>query len=150
MSSRLRPGAALACFLAGFFFSRFGAFLFPISTACHSSRVVASTRKFKLHHYPMPTTLAEEDQSRLESLCMLFGVGLVLFDLSKDNPRFSIRVRAQRFLPDMFYVNEFADRLEHYDIRTFEELFGYIEFVCRDEKSFFFTTIETLTNTLNP
>lgn len=31
----------------------------------------------------MPTTLAEEDQSRLESLCMLFGVGLVLFDLNK-------------------------------------------------------------------
>ena len=30
----------------------------------------------------MPTTLTEEDQSRLESLCMLFGVGLVLFDLA--------------------------------------------------------------------
>jgi hypothetical protein len=42
---------------------------------------------------------------------MLFGVGLVLFDLNKDAPRFSIRVRAQRFLPDMFYANEFADRL---------------------------------------
>lgn len=42
----------------------------------------------------MPTTLTEEDQSRLESLCMLFGVGLVLFELNKDAPRFSIRVRA--------------------------------------------------------
>jgi hypothetical protein len=47
----------------------------------------------------MPTTLTEEDQSRLESLCMLFGVGLVLFDLNKDVPQFSIRVRAQRFSP---------------------------------------------------
>jgi hypothetical protein len=72
----------------------------------------------------MPKTLTEEDQSRLESLCMLFGVGLVIFDLNKDAPQFAIRVRAQRFSPDMFYVNEFADRLKHYDAATFEELFG--------------------------
>jgi hypothetical protein len=72
----------------------------------------------------MPTTLTEEDQSRLESLCMLFGVGLVLFHLNKDAPHFSIRVRAQRFSPDMFYVNEFAERLKHYDAEIFEELFG--------------------------
>jgi len=71
----------------------------------------------------MPTSLTEEDQSRLESLCMLFGVGLVLFDVDKNNPRFSIRVRAQRFSPDMFYVNEFADRLKLYDAEVFEELF---------------------------
>jgi hypothetical protein len=72
----------------------------------------------------MPTSLTEEDQSRLESLCILFGVGLVLFDLNSDAPQFSIRVRAQRFSPDMFYVNEFADRLKHYDADIFEELFG--------------------------
>jgi hypothetical protein len=71
----------------------------------------------------MPTTLTEEDQSRLESLCILFGVGLVLFDVDKNDPRFSIRVRAQRFSPDMFYVNEFADRLKLYDADVFEELF---------------------------
>ena len=72
----------------------------------------------------MPTTLTEEDQSRLESLCMLFGVGLVLFELSKESPKFSIRVRAQRFSPDMFYVNEFAERLKYHDAEVFEELFG--------------------------
>jgi hypothetical protein len=72
----------------------------------------------------MPTALTEEDQSRLESLCMLFGVGLVLFDLDKDSPHFTIRVRAQRFSPDMFYVNEFADRLKFHDAETFETLFG--------------------------
>ena len=71
----------------------------------------------------MPTTLTEEDQSRLESLCMLFGVGLVLFDVDKTNPQFSIRVRAQRFSPDMFYVNEFADRLKLHDAQVFEHLF---------------------------
>src|SRR5216683_7793594 len=65
----------------------------------------------------------EEDQSRLESLSMLFGVGLVLFDLDKTNPRFSIRVRAQRFSPDMFYVNEFAERLKLHDSEVFEQLF---------------------------
>ena len=66
----------------------------------------------------MPTSLTEEDQSRLESLCMLFGVGLVLFDLNKDAPQFSIRVRAQRFSPDMFYVNEFADRLKLHEPKS--------------------------------
>jgi hypothetical protein len=74
----------------------------------------------------MPRTLTEEDQSRLESLCMLFGVGLMLFDLNKDAPQFSIRVSAERFSPDMFYVNEFADRLKHYDAAIFEELFGQV------------------------
>lgn len=74
----------------------------------------------------MPSTLTEEDQSRLESLCMLFGVGLVLFDIDKADPRFSIRVRAQRFSPDMFYVNEFAERLKLHDGQTFEHLFRLI------------------------
>jgi len=72
----------------------------------------------------MPTTLTEEDQGRLESLCMLFGVGFVLFDLKKDAPNFSIRMRAQRFYPDMFYVNEFARRLSQYNAKLFEDLFG--------------------------
>jgi len=72
----------------------------------------------------MPTSLSEQDQSRLEALCMLFGVGLALFDLNKDAPGFSIRVRAQRFSPDMFYVNEFAERLKYHNVEMFEELFG--------------------------
>ena len=72
----------------------------------------------------MPRTLTEEDKSRLGSLCMLFGVGMVLFDVGdKSNPRFSIHVSAQRFSPDMFYVNEFADRLEEYDAELFQKLF---------------------------
>ena len=48
---------------------------------------------------------------------------LVLFDLDPKSPNFSIRVRAQRFSPDMFYVNEFADRLRQLDSETFETLF---------------------------
>jgi hypothetical protein len=65
----------------------------------------------------MPTTLTNEDQDRLESLCMLFGVGLALFELNKDAPAFSIRVRAQRFLPDMFFVNQFAEGLKASDVK---------------------------------
>jgi hypothetical protein len=72
----------------------------------------------------MPSSLSEEDLSRLESLCMLFGIGLVIFDLDLKKPQFSIRVRAQRYLPDMFYVNEFADRLRQHNSEVFEHLFA--------------------------
>jgi hypothetical protein len=72
----------------------------------------------------MPKTITEDDKDRLESLCMLFGIGLVLFDLEPKEPNFAIRVRAQRFLPDMFYVNEFADRLCKIDPSAFNQLFG--------------------------
>jgi hypothetical protein len=71
----------------------------------------------------MPIAMTLEDLSRLEALCMLFGVGLVLFELKPDKPNFQIRVRAQKFTPDMFYVNEFAERLKESDTDKFEELF---------------------------
>ena len=71
----------------------------------------------------MPRTIAEEDKSRLEALCMLFGVGLVLFDLNPEDPHFTIQVSAQRFSPDMFYVNVFAKRLMETDAEQFENLF---------------------------
>ena len=71
----------------------------------------------------MPSTLPKEDQNRLEALCMLFGVGFVVFDLNLNNPNFSTRVRAQRFAPDMFYVNVFADQLFKHNITLFQKLF---------------------------
>jgi hypothetical protein len=72
----------------------------------------------------MPTSISPEDYGRLEALCMLFGIGLVLFETDVQEPNFSIRVRAQRFSPDMFYVNEFADRLYQLDSGVFNQLFG--------------------------
>ena len=72
----------------------------------------------------MPTTISPEDYGRLEALCMLFGIGLVIFNPNADDPDFSIRVRAQGFSPDMFYVNEFADRLYQHDTAIFNKLFG--------------------------
>jgi hypothetical protein len=85
----------------------------------------AAYRLFSTKTYiAMPKAITEEDKGRLESLCMLFGIGLVLFELSKDDPRFEIRMRAQRFSPDMFYVNEFAERLKAHDPHKFQTLFG--------------------------
>ncbi|MEK7232320.1 MAG: hypothetical protein AAB268_00780 [Elusimicrobiota bacterium] len=72
----------------------------------------------------MPSIITKEDQDRLEALCMLYGIGLILFDLNLKEPGFSIRVRAQRFQPDMFYVNEFARNLHKHSPEKFEELFG--------------------------
>jgi hypothetical protein len=54
----------------------------------------------------MPRSVAPDDQDRLETLCSIYGVGLVLFDLNPDTPDFQIAVKAQRFQPDMFDTNE--------------------------------------------
>lgn len=72
----------------------------------------------------MPTTISEEDESRLSALCILFGVGFATFELNKEAPEFDIRVNAQRNSPDMFYVNEFADRLRQHNHAVFQKLFG--------------------------
>ena len=73
----------------------------------------------------MPTTLSAEDLSRLESLCQLFGIGLVLFSPQDPvEPDFQIRVRSQAFRPDMYYTNEFARRLHEIAPDKFDTLFG--------------------------
>ena len=70
-----------------------------------------------------PTTISPEDLDRIEALCILFGVGLILFDLDKSKPNYRIRVRAQRHIPDMFYANELADRLYETNKKQFDRLF---------------------------
>lgn len=56
----------------------------------------------------VPKTSLQEDVDRLDSLAMIFGIGLILFDnLDKKNPKFEIRVRASKHEPDMFYVNKY-------------------------------------------
>jgi hypothetical protein len=54
---------------------------------------------------------------------MLLGIGLDLFDLDEHTPNFSIHMLVQRFSPDIFYVNEFADRLKQHNAKTFQKLF---------------------------
>jgi hypothetical protein len=72
----------------------------------------------------MPNTISLEDKSRLESLCMLHGIGLAFFTNNPSNPDFKISVRAQRAIPDMFYANEFVERLRRRDTSLFNRLFG--------------------------
>jgi hypothetical protein len=64
----------------------------------------------------IPATSPVGDISRLDSLCLIFGLGLILFN--SQNPKesnFSIKTRAVPHQPDMFYVNkhirEIADEL---------------------------------------
>jgi hypothetical protein len=55
---------------------------------------------------------AEMDIGRVESLCLRFGIGLILFDKNNpQNPNFQIRNRATKSEPDYFYVNEYLKRL---------------------------------------
>jgi len=71
----------------------------------------------------VPSDVSEEDQSRIEALALLFGVGFVQFELDAAEPNYVVRVRAQRFAPDMWYVNEFAERLHDHNRSAFNRLF---------------------------
>ena len=54
-----------------------------------------------------------EDITRLEALCMILGIGLVLHDGRANNPGFEIRVRAQKHEPDMAYVNKYVSLIKN-------------------------------------
>jgi len=61
----------------------------------------------------VPKNSSGDDKNRLESLCLIFGIGLIFFDnTNAQNPDFEIRVRAQRHEPDMFYVNRYMKLVE--------------------------------------
>jgi hypothetical protein len=61
----------------------------------------------------VPRSSSEEDISRLDSLARIFGIGLILFDGNDPKqPQFTIRVRASRDEPDMFYVNNYLRLVE--------------------------------------
>jgi hypothetical protein len=61
---------------------------------------------------------AEKDIARLESLCLRFGIGLILFDSKNpDDPKFEIRTRAIKNEPDYFYVNEYLRKLNRSELR---------------------------------
>lgn len=61
----------------------------------------------------VPQSSSDEDIARLDALCRIFGIGLVLFDPeNKETPAFSIRARASREEPDMFYVNKYLKLVE--------------------------------------
>jgi len=56
----------------------------------------------------IPKDVEAELRARIESLCQIFGIGLVLFDrMSRDDPDWEIRLRAVRSEPDLFYLNQY-------------------------------------------
>jgi len=55
----------------------------------------------------IPKQSLEEDIKRLDSLCLIFGIGLVTFDVENPkNPEFEIKVRPIKHEPDTFYTNK--------------------------------------------
>jgi len=66
----------------------------------------------------IPKTASEEDKLRIESLCQIFGIGLIFFDATNiEDPDWKIRVRPTKQEPDSFYVNKYMKLIER-------ELFG--------------------------
>lgn len=61
----------------------------------------------------VPKKSPQDEIARLDSLCMVFGIGLILFDsINANNPDFTIRVRPIKQDPDMFYVNKYMKYIE--------------------------------------
>ena len=61
----------------------------------------------------VPGDSTKEDLSRLDSLCQIFGIGLVIANPGKSGGTdFASRMRAVRGEPDPFYVNEALEELE--------------------------------------
>ena len=56
----------------------------------------------------IPNNSPQDDIARIDSLCLILGIGLVLFDNENiGEPRYEIRVRPAKHDPDMFYVNKY-------------------------------------------
>ncbi len=61
----------------------------------------------------IPKQSSQDEVARLDSLCQLFGIGLVLFNVENPNtPDFIIRVRPNKHEPDFFYTNKYMSRIE--------------------------------------
>lgn len=62
----------------------------------------------------VPKNSSEEDLSRLDSLCLINGIGLVLIDTTDPrNPKFEIRVRPVKHEPDIFYANRYLELIKN-------------------------------------
>jgi hypothetical protein len=61
----------------------------------------------------IPADAPEDEIARIDALCQVFGIGLVLFNnTDPQEPDFEIRVRPQKHDPDMFYVNKYMKNVE--------------------------------------
>jgi hypothetical protein len=56
---------------------------------------------------------SEDELARLDALCQVFGIGLVLFDSENPaDPKFTIRCRPRAQEPDPFYTNQYMRLIE--------------------------------------
>lgn len=61
----------------------------------------------------IPNTSPQDEIDRLDSLCQVFGIGLILFNASDPkNPEFTIRSRPRKQEPDMFFTNKYLKLIE--------------------------------------
>jgi hypothetical protein len=61
----------------------------------------------------IPKDSDEDEVSRIESLCMIFGIGLILFDSTNvEEPKWEIKTRPVKTDPDYFYVNQNAEKIK--------------------------------------
>ncbi len=61
----------------------------------------------------VPSQSPQDEIARLDSLCQVFGIGLILFDSTNpSDPDFSIRVRPRKQEPDLFYANKYMKLIE--------------------------------------
>ncbi len=61
----------------------------------------------------IPNRAPDDEIARLDALCQVFGLGLVLFDSQNPkDPQFAIRARPQYQQPDLFYANRYMKLIE--------------------------------------
>ena len=61
----------------------------------------------------IPKQAAPDEISRLDSLCQIFGIGLILFDASSsEDPKFEVRTRPRKHEPDTHYTNRYMKIIE--------------------------------------
>lgn len=61
----------------------------------------------------IPCQTASDELIRMQSLCQIFGIGLVTFDsTSPTQPEFQLMVRATKHEPDLFYTNRYVAHVE--------------------------------------
>jgi len=69
---------------------------------------------FSHKEYLVVSDKAPDDEvARMDALCLVFGLGLVLFDAENPkDPRFTIRARPRYQQPDLFYANRYMRLIE--------------------------------------
>ncbi len=60
----------------------------------------------------IPERSKPDDLDKIETLCITFGIGLLLFNRNDpNNPNFEIRNRARRYEPDIAYLNDLGAKM---------------------------------------